>query len=125
MGDPSQRVSSLIGILAEVCRQDASAHCLLLCTRGQLRDPDSFHGHAWTKDPDPALRRVHIKYCSSPTEAQQGPTLVELLAALQNLSFQPTLLAVLDPSEMIDVQLGLRGLFLALALLVDAAAQGP
>lgn len=135
----------LLEVLLAVCRADASAECLLLCERRHLHSPEFgrlVRLSPEAADDDELWRRIHIKYVLPPATAgaaadAAAPPLIEVLAALQNLSFVPAVVAVFNLSELVRPRApeALRGfrcgtlefqlLALATSLLIDAAAHLP
>lgn len=94
---------ALLEVLAEICRGDPEAHCLLLCERRRLRGGEfrqSVKSVGVPKMPDEAFRRVHVKYVAPPAAVGDVPPVVDLLANMQNLTFQPAAIAVFGLAEL-------------------------
>lgn len=145
-GSSGQGLSALalLETLAQLCAQDPSAECFLICERRRLHSQEFGElvsrrrrpGVPWTDD---LWRRLHIKYVQPPSAGGDGPPpLIEVLVGLQNLPFEPAAIAVLGLADLVrgPGAQGLRGglwcstldlqlVALAVTLLADAAVQLP
>ncbi|CAK0895026.1 unnamed protein product [Prorocentrum cordatum] len=112
---PARRAEAALQLLAEVCRGDPRAECVLLWRREQLRGPEFARlaraelggleqgeaaGRTATSLPEDALRRVHVKYVLPASPAGGPPPLVRALALLHNLPFAPAAVAVLGLARL-------------------------
>ncbi|CAE8686182.1 unnamed protein product [Polarella glacialis] len=100
-----QRAEAMLNVLLQFCKHDPEAQCVLLCERRQLHSPDfaDFARARQLQDDlaaSEALQRIHIKYVHPPATAGALPPLVDILAALQNLPFAPTAVAVLGLAHL-------------------------